>query len=474
MNNRDRCGVFTRAVFTAARALAISASLSLLAQDAGEQTKDKAKPMDHSHMDHSQMKGDANQDMSGMKDMPGMDSGKAMNEAGTFLMGESSGTAFQPSAWPMPMLMNHVGDWSLMWMGQAFLVDTQQAGSPRAGDKFYSTNWGMLSAQHQVGKGSVMLRGMMSLEPATVTNREYPLLFQTGETAFGKPIVDGQHPHDLFMELSIQYAHPLSEKGTWNAYYAPVGEPALGPIAYPHRASAMELPQAALSHHWQDSSHIANNVFTAGISYAKVRIEASGFYGREPDENRWNIDFGRMDSWSTRFSVFPTKNWSGQISVGRLRNPEQAHPGDVVRTTASVHYIRPAANENWWAGSLVWGQDHKVAENRTVNAVLGEAVVPIRRKNFITGRYEWSQRDELFENDHALADLLESRTGQAAFKVNAFTLGYTRDIPVFRNVQSGLGFNITTYAIDEVLKPYYGAHAWGVNLFARFRLKAAH
>jgi hypothetical protein len=115
-----------------------------------------------------------------------------------------------------------------------------------------------------------------------------------------------------------------------------------------------------------------------------------------------------------------------------------------------------------------------VAENRTVNAVLAEGVVPIRCRNFITGRYEWSQRDELFENDHALAETLESRTGQTAFKVNAFTLGYTRDIPVLRNMQSGLGFNVTTYAIDDVLKPYYGAHPWGVNVFARFRLKASH
>ena len=180
-----------------------------------------------------------------------------------------------------------------------------------------------------------------------------------------------------------------------------------------------------------------------------------------------------MNSWSTRFSVFPTENWSAQVSVGRLKDPEQAHPGDVFRTTASVHYVRPAAERNWWATSVVWGQDHKIAESRTVNAVLAESVIPIRRRNFITGRYEWSQRDELFEDNHALAESIESRTGQFAFKVNAFTLGYTRDIPLMRNVQSGLGFNVTTYAIEDVLKPYYGAHPWGVNVFARFRLKSS-
>ncbi|MFL6415693.1 MAG: hypothetical protein ACJ74Y_08495 [Bryobacteraceae bacterium] len=448
--------------------VAICASFSLSAQEPGQSTKPMDNgQMDQSHMDHSR------EDMSGMKGMPGMDGRDGMNSAGHLLMSETSGTALQPSAWPMPMLMNQVGDWHLMWMGQAFVVDTQQSGSLRAGDKLYSTNWGMLGAVHQLGGGSVMLRGMLSLEPATVTNRSYPLLFQTGETAFGKPIVDGQHPHDLFMELSVQYAHSLGENATWNVYYAPVGEPALGPVAYPHRASAMELPQAALGHHWQDSSHIANNVLTAGVGYEKVRVEASGFYGREPNENRWNIDYGRLNSWSTRVSVFPTKNWSAQASVGRLRDPEQTHPGDVVRTTASIHYVRPAMKTNWWATSFIWGQDHKVADSLTVNAVLAETVIPIRRKNFITGRYEWSQRDELFENDHALGELLQARTGQSAFKVNAWTVGYTRDVATMKTLQSGLGFNVTTYAMDDILKPYYGSHPWGINIFARFRLKSA-
>ena len=411
-----------------------------------------------------------------MPDMPGMDgSGMNMNTnmsaAEMFLMRESSGTAFQPSAWPMPMLMTQVGNWHLMWMGQAFIVDTQQSG-PRGADKLYSTNWGMLGAVHKLGGGSIMLRSMMSLEPATITDRRYPLLFQTGETAFGKPIVDGQHPHDLFMEVGVQYAHPLGENATWNVYYAPVGEPALGPVAYPHRASAMELPQAALGHHWEDSTHIADNVVTTGISYKKMRLEASGFYGREPNENRWNFDFGPMDSWSTRLSVYPGKNWSGQISVGRLHKPEELQPGDEVRTTASVEYIRPTGHGNSWATSLIWGQDYKTDERRTINAVTAETVVPFSRKNFITGRYEWSQRDELFANSPALAAQVTRATGQPAFQVNAFTVGYTRDVDLFRDVQTGIGANVSNYVIDTALQPYYGAHPWGVNLFVRFRLKA--
>jgi hypothetical protein len=429
--------------------------------------QDQMQGMDHSKMDHSQM----NHGQMNPSGMAGMNHGKQMNKASEFLMRESSGTAFQPSAWPMPMLMNTVGDWHLMWMGQAFIVNTQQSG-PLGGDKTYSTNWGMLSAVHDLGEGSIMLRSMLSLEPATITDRRYPLLFQTGETAYGQPIVNGQHPHDLFMELSLQYARPLSEKAMWNIYYAPVGEPALGPVAYPHRASAMEIPQATLGHHWEDSSHIANNVITSGISYGKVRLEASGFYGREPNENRWNIDFGSMDSWSTRFSLYPTPNWSAQVSVGRLHNPEASHPGDVVRTTASVEYVVPKPGKNWWATSLIWGQNNKQGEARASNAVLAETVYPISRRNFLTGRYEWSQRDELFENDPQLQEHVEQQTGQSAFNVNAFTVGYTRDVPLVRDLQTGIGANVSTYVIDNALKPYYGSHPWGVNVYVRVRLRA--
>jgi hypothetical protein len=410
---------------------------------------------------------DTHQGMPGMNHA-GMSHGMSTSE--TFLMNESSGTGFQPASWPMPMAMTRSGDWRLMWMGQAFLVDTQQAG-PRGGDKFYSTNWGMLGATHPLGGGSIMLRAMLSLEPATITDRRYPLLFQTGETAYGIPLIDAQHPHDFVMELSAQYAHPLAEKGIWDIYYAPVGDPALGPVAYPHRASAMELPQAPFGHHWQDSTHIANNVLTAGVTYDKLRLEASGFFGREPDEARWNIDWGAMNSWSTRATVFPNKNWVGQVSVGRLRDPESHAPGDIVRTTASVEYVKPEPGKNALAVSLIWGQNYKLAEHRRTNAVLAEGVMPFRKLNFFTGRFEWSQRDELFANDPELAERLTLSTGQHAFRVSAFTGGYTRDIPLLRNVQTGIGANATAYVIEDALKPFYGGHPWGVNVFIRVRLK---
>jgi hypothetical protein len=410
--------------------------------------------------------------------MPGMNMdtpdhgqmGSGMTTSETFFMGESSGTAVQPAAWPMPMVTTDSGAWRLMWMGQAFLVDTQQTG-PLGADKLYSTNWGMLGAMHRLGSGSVMLRTMLSMEPATITDRRYPLLFQTGETAFGNPITNAQHPHDFVMELSVQYSHSVGDNATADLYYAVVGDVALGPVAYPHRASAAEIPQATLGHHWQDSTHIANNVLTGVLAFKTVRFEASGFHGAEPDENRWNFDFGAMNSYSGRITFTPSPRWAAQVSAGRLTNPEALEPGDVVRTTASVEYVLPRPHDNSWATSFIWGRNWKTTPKYGTNAVLAETVVPFRDKNFITGRYEWSQRDELFAGDPELEAQLAIVTGTRWFNVNAYTLGYTRDLGIFRGAETGLGANVSLYGIPGAIKTYYGDHPLGVNVYLRMRLK---
>ena len=377
------------------------------------------------------------------------------NQAGGFLTGLASGTSMNPQSWPMPMLMLNHANWRFMFMGQGFLVDTQETG-PRGHDKFYSANWGMFAASHDLAGGSFMFQMMLSLDPATITDRRYPELFQTGETAYGKPLVDAQHPHDFFMGLGLHYAHPLGESTIVQVYYAPVGDPVLGPVAFPHRASAGELPQATLSHHWQDSSHIANNVLTVGIMHKKIRLEASGFYGTEPNENRWNIDFGPMNSWATRLSYFPAKNWMMQVSVGRLARPERQEPGDVVRSTASIHYTRPMLGSSW-STSLIWGRNHKTLDQRNSNSYLLESVLPFSRKNFVTGRIELVDKDELVNNQ--------------PYRIGAYTVGYTRDIGTFHNLESGIGANFTTYSTPDALKQYYGNHPVSVNIFARFRLK---
>ena len=392
-----------------------------------------------------------------------------MNIASMFLMNTMSGTAANPAAWPMPMLMKPLGSWNTGYMGQAFLEDTQQSGL-RGGDKLYSANWFMFDAEHQAGKnGAFQIQLMLSLEPATITDRHYPLLFQTGETAFGRPIVDGQHPHDFIMSFGAEYALALGENTTFELYLAPVGDPALGPIAYPHRASALELPQATISHHWQDSTHIANDVVTAGIAYKKIKLEASGFYGSEPDEYRWNIDSGPINSWSARLWYFPGNNWAAQFSVGHLAHPEMLEPGDQTRTTASLEYTKPMPGGSW-SSSVIWGRNHSTYTTRNLNAYTAESILPVKRRNFITGRFELVDKDELFAGEPRIEQFLNEFYG-STFRIGAYTIGYTRDVDLFRHLETGIGVNLEAYSLPNAIKPYYGNHPLGGNVFIRVRLK---
>jgi len=386
------------------------------------------------------------------------------------LMNLASGTSVNPASWPMPMIMLHHGNWNTMFMGQAFLVETQQSG-PRGGDKLYSPNAFMISAEHRVGaEGAFEAVLMLSLEPATIADRRYPLLFQTGETAFGTPLVDGQHPHNLIMEAGIHYTRALGDDTTLDIYAAPVGDPALGPVAYPHRASAAELPEAPLSHHLQDSTHIADEVVTVGLSHKFFKLEASGFHGAEPGENRWIIQTGAIDSWSGRLWFFPTKNWAAQVSVGRIAHPEAEAPGDQLRATASLEYSLPLSAGNW-TSSLIWGRTHNHASFHNLNSYLAESVLPITRQNLITGRVEMVDKDELFSPEPALESQIDRLYG-STFRIRAYTIGYTRDVHLSRYVETGIGVNFTAYSIPDAIRPYYGSHPAGGNIFVRFRLKS--
>jgi hypothetical protein len=400
------------------------------------------------------------------------DPGMNMNLAGMLLMGQASGTSMNPQSWPMPMLMQRFGSWNLMLMGQGFLVDTQQTG-PRGHDKLYSPNWFMLDAEHSVGRGAFMFQLMLSLEPATITDRRYPELFQTGETAYGNPLVDAQHPHNFIMGLGFQYALRVADNTILQFYFAPVGDPALGPVAFPHRASAFELSQATLGHHWQDSTHIADDVVTVALKHDWLRLEASGFYGTEPSENRWIITQGPINSWSTRFSVLPSKNWIAQVSVGRLTHPERQSPGDVIRATASIEYTRPMGNGNAWSSSLIWGRNHDTFTHRDLNSYLAESLLPIPGKNFLTGRVELVDKDELFADDPTLEAQLDGTAG-STFCIGAYTAGLTHDIAnLFGAVETGIGANFTAYTVPAAIQPYYGKHPFGASVYLRLRLKSA-
>ena len=408
------------------------------------------------------------QTTSGMQDMehkhmPGM------NQQPKTLVEEitqhgTSGTSAEPNSTPIPMLMTMKGRWMLMFHGEAFLNELQQSG-PRGSDKLFSTNWFMPMAQRQLGPGTFTARVMLSLEPATVTHRFYPELFQQGETAFGRPIVDGQHPHDFFMELAALYDLKLGENGLMSFYFAPMGDPAMGPTAYPHRASASENPIAPLGHHLEDSTHIADDVITTGLTYKMARFEASGFHGREPDEFRWNIDSGRIDSWSVRGTANPAQNWSAQYSFAHLTSPEALHPEeDVDRMTASLMYNRPITRGNW-AGTLLWGRNHS-SEGLVWNGYLAEATLRFADRNYVWGRIENADRTNelLLRNQIEPPNFQESIIG----RVQAYSVGYDRDFTL-GHLAIAPGAQLTVYSTPDALRAQYGSHPVGAVVFLRVR-----
>jgi hypothetical protein len=308
---------------------------------------------------------------------------------------------------------------------------------------------------------------MLSLEPATVTQQRYPLLFQQGETAFGVPIADGQHPHNFFMELAALYDLKLSEKSMLSFYFAPVGDPAIGPAAYPHRASALENPVGTLGHHQEDSTHISDDVVTVGLTYRILRIEASGFHGREPDEFRWDIDQGKIDSWSTRLTIEPGKNWSGQYSYARIKSLEALFPNeDQERMTASVMYNRPFHNGNW-ASTVLWGRTRSLSDNSIFDSYLFESTVHFRDSNYAWTRIENAERsNELILGENPLPPgFLEQPIG----RVQGYTFGYDHDVKLVPHLASAIGAQVTTYGVPNQLQTIYGQHPVGVSIFVRLR-----
>jgi hypothetical protein len=401
--------------------------------------------------------------------------GMGMDPPATFieqiLEHDTAGTSAEPASTPHEMLMKQEDAWMLMFHGGGFLVSQQQTGR-RGGGKAFGASWLMPMAQRQVGPGTLSARVMLSLDPATITNRRYPELFQLGETAFGRPLVDGQHPHDFFMELALLYDVKLGERTLLSFYAAPVGDPAMGPEAYAHRVSASEDALAPLGHHLQDSTHIADDVITVGLTYKIARVEASAFHGREPDENRWNVDAGAINSWSARLTINPAANWSGQYSITRLKSPEQLFPDeDTLRMTASVTYNRPFARGNW-ASTLLWGRNRDIPSGQVLNGYLAESTVRFARHNYAWTRIENVDRtNELLLGENPLPPGFNERF---LARVQAYSFGYDREFNFIPHVSSALGGQYTLYAAPSSLDSIYGAHPMGVLLFLRLRAIPLH
>jgi hypothetical protein len=436
--------------------IAINLALPALAQDAGmaampgmsappiAETAKRDQP-DMAGMDMSATEVGARNDAT-VTDMPAMD----MSMTGAFgpyaMSREASGTSWQPDSTPHSGLDFTAGPWMLMAHGYADAIYDNQGGR-RGNDKTFGASMAMLMAQRPVGEdGRLGLRAMLSLDPLMGANG-YPLLFATGETANGRDgLVDRQHPHDLFMELSVSYSLKLSADSSAFLYAGLPGEPALGPPAFMHRFSGMDNPEAPITHHWLDSTHVTFGVVTAGFVQGPFKIEASAFRGREPDQHRYDIEAPKLDSASVRLSWNPAPNWSFQTSWGYLKSPEQLTPEvNENRLTASGTYTLPFG-ENIWSTTFAWGRKMN-NPGHTLDGFLLESAVVLHDTHTFFGRVERVDEDELFEGGP-----LQGRV----FTANKISLGYVRDFHLDEHVKLGIGGLVSRYAYPAALDSAYG------------------
>ena len=358
--------------------------------------------------------------------------------------------------------------WHFSQDGLVQVIGNHQGG-PRGGDEVVVPNWwmGVLSRAH--GRQQFGLTTMFSLDAATVGRDGYRELFQVGETLNGAPLVDRQHPHDFFMQLAGSWRIPVGERAALVLAGGPSGEPTLGPVAFMHRPSAAGLPFAPLGHHTFDSTHVSFGVVTASLGIGRWSFEGSAFNGREPDEHRWDFDFGALDSFAGRVWFRPAPRWEVQVSSGHLTEPEVLEPGDVQRTTASASWFAPAS------GGLT-----AVTAGYGVNAAHGQ----LRQGLFAEGHVErgphaWFGR---FEVQQVETDVL--LTGGAPdpddhdeavnppSTVVALTLGASRRIFTWKGFDGALTGQVVFHATPSALEPAYGPHPVSFQVLFRLRLPA--
>jgi hypothetical protein len=288
----------------------------------------------------------------------------------------------------------------------------------------------------------------------------YPLLLASGETANGRtPLVDRQHPHDFFMELSGSVSQTIAPKISLFLYGGLPGEPAFGPPSFMHREAIMDSPEAPITHHWLDSTHITFGVLTAGLVFDRVKVEVSRFNAREPDQHRWNIETGPLDSTSLRLSWNPSRTLALQGSWGYLKDPEQLEPGvNQKRLSASALWANEVAPGWKAAATLAWGR--KTLHGHHDDAVAAEGSLK---------HAEWTLfgRAEMVEN----RELLGLDQDSQSFRVGKVSLGAIRDFRIADRFAVGLGGLLSVNFVPDALAALYGGHnPTGVMGFVRLKL----
>jgi hypothetical protein len=393
-----------------------------------------------------------------------------------FPLREASGTAWQPEMPFMYGVHRTLGLWQVMLHGNVFAQYVYEPGDRHrtggsANSQLSSVNWAMLMARRSLGQARFGLRGMLSAEPWTVSDCGYLNFLATGEICDGDTIHDRQHPHDLFMELSADYDRPLRGSLRWQIYGGLAGEPALGPGGFPHRLSALSNPVAPISHHWLDSTHITFGLVTTGVYGARWKAETSVFNGREPDTNRADIDFRRLDSFSGRVSMLPTKSSALQISAAHLHEAEaglvQQPRIDVDRLTASATYHRALSVDGMWATTIAFGVN---AERELIPGGIFDAATSagLVETALSAGRHTWFSRAEVVAKP--AHDLHAHEYGADVFAVGKLQSGYERQFGAWRGLSAGVGAWVAASILPAELAPRYSgrvAPSFGVFFSAR-------
>jgi len=374
---------------------------------------------------------------------------------------EGSGTSWLPDASPHEGIHSSANGWMFMTHGYINGIYDRQGG-PRGGDKFFVPGMVMGMAQKQFGDSTLGFRAMLSPDPFMGPSG-YPLLLATGETADGKThLIDRQHPHDLFMELSATYSYKLSPNSSFFVYAGLPGEPALGPSAFMHRTSGADIPEAPITHHWLDSTHITFGVVTAGVVLDTVKLEASAFKGREPDQHRYDIESPKLDSYSARATWNPTKELSMQVSWGHITSPEGLEPNmDENRLTASATYTTKFAGDNIWSTTFAWGRK-MLQPGPTLDGFLIESEVILKKNWTFFARAERVKENELLADEPAFAT-------PPIFYVNKISVGGIYDWPIMDHLKFGIGALVSRYGIPDVARPYYGDPT-SYMVFFRFKV----
>ena len=375
-----------------------------------------------------------------------------------------SGTGWLPDVSPMYGYMIHSRKWMYMVHGNVFARYNNQNfnnSDKRGGSKFDAPTWFMLMGQRRVGNNGLFhFSSMFSLDPLIEGGNGYPLLFQTGESYKGQPLVDRQHPHDFVSELSVSYAHAFNKDVDAFIYVGYPGEPALGPVTFMHRPSSLDNPNSPISHHWVDATHITFGVVTVGARVGKFKLEGSSFTGKEPDEDRYEFDKPRFDSWSGRLSFNPLKNWALQFSHGYVKSPEELHPGiNIHKTTGSIIYSGRLKNGSQVNATALWGTN-KQKNHGGENAFLVEGSWRKKKVSVYT-RYEFAEKSA---EELVLKPAFDEHD---IFGIHALTVGLNYDLFEFQKTRVAAGGQWSINSAPRELDDFYGKNPMGIQLYLR-------